>query len=144
MDVLGKDYFIDSLDDSDFRWWVYQVKLKSLDDAVCAAVEMEAYKKDERQRIQPRKSVRQVNHYKYENSLSTAANETISLEKIQQQMEQLKEMIEKLKQKPNFSQQGSGKKERKDIKCWNCGIKGHYRSECRKPRQFQKPQNSSN
>ena len=143
MDVLGRDYFIDALDDSDLRWRVYQVKAKSLDDAVCAAVEMEAYKKAERQRIQPRKSVRQVDLYKYENSLSPAAND-MSLEKIQQQMEQLKEMMEKLKQKPNFSQQGSGKKERKDIECWNCGIKGHYRSECRKPRQFQKPQNLSN
>ena len=79
MDVLGRDYFIDSLDDSDLRWRVYQVKAKSLDDAVCAAVEMEAYKKAERQRIQPRKSVRQVNHYKYENSPSPAANETKSL-----------------------------------------------------------------
>ena len=140
MDVLGRDYFIDALDDSDLRWRVYQVKAKSLDDAVCAAVEMEAYKKAERQRVQPRKSLRQIEHHQFENSVPS---EKISLEKLQQQMEHLKEMIGKLSQKSNLPSEGV-KKERKEIECWNCGNKGHYKSECRKPRQFQKPQNSLN
>ena len=142
MDVLRRDYFIDALDDSDLRWRVYQVKAKSLDDAVCAAVEMEAYKKAERQRVQPRKSLRQIDYSKLENH--PVATENYALEKMQRQMEQLKEMMGKLKLRPNFGLPESGKKDRKDIDCWNCGMKGHYRSECRKPRQPQRSQNSSN
>ena len=47
MDVLGRDSFTDASDDSKLCWRVYQVKAKSLDDVVCAAVEMEAYKNAE-------------------------------------------------------------------------------------------------
>ena len=63
MDVLGQDSFINALDDSDPHWRVYQVKAKSIDDAVCAAVEMEAYKKAERQRAQGRKNLRQLDKF---------------------------------------------------------------------------------
>ena len=61
LDVLGKDQFIDALDDSEIRWRVYQIKARTLDDAVCAAVEMEAYKKAESQRSHFRKPVRRLN-----------------------------------------------------------------------------------
>ena len=92
MDVLGRDYFIDALDESNLRWRVYQLKAKSLDDAVCAAVEMDAYEKAERQQVQLRNSLRQIDYSKQENHSVTTEN--YSLEKMQRQMEQLKEMME--------------------------------------------------
>ena len=40
---------------------VYQFKVRTLDDAVCAAVEMEAYKKAEREKSNLRKPLRHLN-----------------------------------------------------------------------------------
>ena len=50
LDTLGKDHFIDAINDEDIRWRVYQSKPVTLDDAICSAVELEAYKIAEEQR----------------------------------------------------------------------------------------------
>ena len=50
LDVLGKDYIIDSIDDPDIRWNIYQTKPENLDRAICTAVEFEAYKSAEKRR----------------------------------------------------------------------------------------------
>ena len=96
MDVLGRDSFIDALDDSDLRWRVYQVKAKSLDDAVCAAVEMEAYKKAERQRAQGRKNLRQLDKFQQGNTTYWSNHEPANLHQMQKQIDSLREMLQKI------------------------------------------------
>ena len=51
LEVLGRDYFIDAIDDPDIRWRIYQAKPDNLDGAICTAIEFEAYKSAEKQRI---------------------------------------------------------------------------------------------
>ncbi len=41
------------------------------------------------------------------------------------------------------SKQGKSKIEKKDAKCYNCGKKGHYQSECRKPLKTEMNKNES-
>ena len=57
---LGRDYFLDALGDSDLRLQVYQARPSNIDEAVCVAVEFEAFKKAELQRASFRKSARVV------------------------------------------------------------------------------------
>ena len=59
MDTLGKNHFIDATNDEDIRWRVYQSKPVTLDDAICSAVELEAYKIAE-ERNARRRHVREV------------------------------------------------------------------------------------
>ena len=59
--MLGRDYFIDAIDDPDIRWRIYQAKPKNLDGAFCTAVESEAYNPAEKQRITGEQYVRDVN-----------------------------------------------------------------------------------
>ena len=54
LDVLGKQYFIDALEDNDLRWMIYQRRAETLDEAVCAALQLEAYRKAEGKRAQKR------------------------------------------------------------------------------------------
>jgi hypothetical protein len=59
-DILAKDYFIDALDDKDLRWRIYEIKSKTLDEALCSTIELECYKKAEMQRAQNSKTVRTI------------------------------------------------------------------------------------
>ena len=138
LDVLGKDQFIDALEDSDIRWRVYQIKARTLDDAVCAAVEMEAYKKAETQRIQSRKSVRQLSN----NESDRPTNEKAELQHLRAEISHLNE---KMSQLLDGEFQKGDKKfpdrkfQNKKLECWNCGKEGHFRKDCREPaRQVQK------
>ena len=144
MDVLGRDSFIDALDDSDLRWRVYQVKAKSLDDAVCAAVEMEAYKKAERQRAQGRKNLRQLDKFQPGNGTYGSNHEPANLHQMQKQIDSLREMLQKIHPRQENRKPMTHRQNRKDVECWNCGEMGHYKNECSKTRQYPKPRNVSN
>ncbi|PIK46151.1 hypothetical protein BSL78_16972 [Apostichopus japonicus] len=59
--MLAKDHFLDALDDPELRLGVYQMKPVNLEEAVKAALEIEAYHIAERQRsLGIRRSVRMV------------------------------------------------------------------------------------
>ncbi|KAJ8039923.1 hypothetical protein HOLleu_14078 [Holothuria leucospilota] len=42
-ETLVRDYFIDSLEDTDTKWRVYQSRPRNLSDAVVVAVELESF-----------------------------------------------------------------------------------------------------
>ena len=57
VNLLGRDYFLDAL-----GLQVYQARPSNIDEAVCVAVEFEAFKKAELQRASFRKSARVVSY----------------------------------------------------------------------------------
>ena len=59
--MLGRDYFIDAIDDPDIHWRIYQAKAETLDGTFCTAVELEAYNPAEKERITGKQYVRDVN-----------------------------------------------------------------------------------
>ena len=97
LDGIGKDHFIDALDDADLRWRVYQVKAKSLDDAITAAVEMEAYKKAEKQRGPSKKYVREIETSEWKTKNTGTTDKEIEIQGMQKQLDQLVKMITEFK-----------------------------------------------
>ena len=55
--VLGRDYVIDPIEDSDVCWRMYQTKPENLDGVICTAVEFEAYKAAEKQWVSGKRFV---------------------------------------------------------------------------------------
>lgn len=128
IDALGKDCFIDALEDKDLRWRIYQVKAKTLDEAVCSAVEMESYKKAERQRFQPKKYLREIDVIKK----TDMDDDRSKLAAMQRKIDDLVKMFNEFKSdvnndKPNIP---------RTRECFNCGEVGHFFRDCRKPRKF--------
>ena len=60
MDFLCRDHFLDALVDPDTRMNVYRSRPRSLDEAVCIAVELEAFLMAERQRHPQRRPIRET------------------------------------------------------------------------------------
>ena len=61
LELLSKDHFLDALDDADLRLGVYQMRPSTLDDALQAALEIEAFQTVEKHRNFPgRRVVRTV------------------------------------------------------------------------------------
>ena len=138
LDVLGKDQFIDALDDSEIRWRVYQIKTRTLDDAVCAAVEMEAYKKAESQRSHFRKPVRRLNC----DDKTAAPDKSTDLNQLRSQVDQLNTLMAQLLEGPKKDR--FKKFPNRKLECWNCGREGDLRRDCPKPMKFPQKGHSSN
>ena len=94
MDALGRDYFIDSLEDPDLRWRIYQAKPETLDDTICIAVEFEAYRAAEKQRTTGRRYVRGIEWKQVPRGARDSNTENAPTIKSLQQ--QLDEMAKKL------------------------------------------------
>jgi hypothetical protein len=118
-DVLAKDYFIDALDDKDLRWRIYQIKAKTLDEAVCGTIEMEAYIKAELQRTQGLKQVRAVevqdkfqhNNKQQESDLIKSIDQLTKLLSLQLNRNNGPSQYNR-STKPSFRDDRKG--------CWNC------------------------
>ena len=94
MDALGRDYFIDSLEDPDLRWRIYQAKPETLDDTICIAVEFKAYRAAEKQRTTGRRYVRGIEWKQVPRGARDSNTENAPTIKSLQQ--QLDEMAKKL------------------------------------------------
>ncbi|KAJ8036998.1 hypothetical protein HOLleu_17697 [Holothuria leucospilota] len=154
IETLARDYFIDSLGDTDTKWRVYQSRPRNLSDAVVVAVELESFflaetKKGNLRRPIARAVVPPANDGdKVEKQMKFLgeALETLTsnFEKMQTQIlkqeTQLRDMRE-TKQKSTSPQldekrgnhrswQGN---ERPLPKCWRCGRPGHLKRDCPEP-----------
>ena len=127
LDTLGKDHFIDAINDEDIRWRVYQSKPMTLDDAICSAVELEAYKRAEEQRNGRRRPVREISRREnqpkgqQQNRVQTRGQHAI--DDIDKELRELKEKLFALqKRRGDLRQNSTG--------CWHCGQEGHFRYQC--------------
>jgi CRISPR/Cas system-associated exonuclease Cas4 (RecB family) len=113
VEMLGKDYFIDAVNDSDMRWRMFQLKVTNLDEATAAAVEIEAYKKAEIQRHGAKRYVRELDIKQNSNSEEATA-------RLQKQIDELTRRLRDFEFNPP----------RNDIRCYRCQGKGHYAKNC--------------
>lgn len=111
---LAKDYFIDAIPESEYRWQIQQTRPTTLDDVVRTAVELEAFHTAERHRAQNKKNIRVVQTEKTTKNDSTTAKS----------IEQLQELVEALTKKMEETSRPS------HIRCYNCGRMGHKQQYC--------------
>lgn len=137
-ETLALENFLDALDDSELRWKVSQSRPRSMSDAVRIAVELEAYKKAERQRDRGRlvrgvkacddqpdvKNGKQQKEHAA-SALSIADVKGIVSEELKNVMPLLAEELAKVLGK----QQNYGA-EKKPIRCYTCGEMGHISRYC--------------
>ena len=145
LETLTLDHFVDALVDTDMRYRVYQAKATTLDAAVCAALEWEAFQKAEKHRLAPRKFSRMVSVKEEPGSLRP--NPQVA--DLQRQIEELTQSVATLQRHYNEAP-SSGQRRRfppnnrigfnqrtpdqgNTVVCWGCGQQGHYRSRCPNP-----------
>jgi hypothetical protein len=160
-ETLALENFLDALDDSDLRWKVAQSRPRSMSDAVRIAVELEAYKKAERQRDRGRyargvqacdelPNVKGGKHLK--EHVAKTPNEadvkTIVAEELQRAIPVFAEQIVKAQQLFG-GQQERPAAEKRQIRCYTCGEMGHISRQCTSEnhhydgRQYQQQQYTS-
>ena len=152
VDTLAKEYFIDSLVDTDTKWRVYQSRPGTLSDAVVVAVELEAFHLAEiKKGTLRRPTVRAVAPTetpteKVEHQiklLGETLNKTMQtfMEKIQSQFttKQTDTRVESRRlpvyprqdvREDNNRQMQNGDWQRPPPKCWGCGKLGHIKRYC--------------
>ncbi|CAG2215489.1 unnamed protein product [Mytilus edulis] len=113
---LARDCFIDSLNDADLEWAIFQGKPNSIDDSVRMGLEFEAFNSGHRRKFNSRAALRmQSSISDDEEGPEIHMNSIIDrLAKIENSQSQ---------QKPSFKSEAT---------CYFCGIKGHYKRDCRK------------
>ena len=121
---------------------VYQAKATTLDAAVCAALEWEAFQKAEKHRLAPRKFSRMVSVREEPDSLRPDPR----VADLRRQIEELTRSVATLQRHYNEAP-SSGQHRRfppnnrmrfnqrtpdqgNIVVCWGCGQQGHYRSRC--------------
>ena len=110
------------------------MKAKSFCDAVCAVVEMEAYKKTETQLPQGRKNLQQLNKFQQGNTTYGSSSDPANLYQMQKQIDSLQEMLQKIQPQLENRKPLINRQNRKDVECWNCEKMGHYNNKCPKPK----------
>lgn len=145
VETLAKEYFVDSLGDTETRWRVYQSRPVNLSDAVTVAVELEAF------------HLAEVKKGNLKRPTARAVIQTEKQEdKVERQMQLLGENLAKTMEhymskiheelaSGNYRKQtfASGQdrnmswrdRDRPPLKCWGCGKFGHIKRNCREPYQ---------
>ena len=153
-EILSKDNFVDALTDSDMRLRIQQNKPTNLDEAVRMAIELDAFNQAERQRFSNinKRSVRIAQSMDLRET--DMADWKREMEKMQKQMSDLRDHLEKMNIKQtslhkegmvleSSPEQAKGMIENKkkfvrnpsrnnSRGCWNCGEFGHIERNCRK------------
>jgi hypothetical protein len=153
MDSLCRDHFLDALVEADIRMNVYRSRPQSLDEAVCIAVELEAFMVAERQRYPQKRPVRDVN--------LGASNESKQWDNLRSAMQHefqcLKTELttgrfnENQSYRNNDGRNGSGsnynntrpqggvrdqfQSQGQERRCYNCDEQGHFIRDCPHPKR---------
>ena len=129
IETIALEHFIDALSDADTKWRIQQTRPLTLDQAVRIAVELEAFQLANKQKAN-RRPVRAIS------TISEKEHQESQIEQIIARMQTLmSEGLQTLENK--ISEISRPKKEyryqgdRRAIECYNCGKKGHIRTQCR-------------
>ncbi|CAC5406295.1 unnamed protein product [Mytilus coruscus] len=108
---LACECFIDSLNDADMEWAIFQAKAKSINNAIQVALEYEAFQNGRRKH--GTKPVRAVND-----------NDNFDLNREIYLSEQVDDISGRLAKIEN------DEKNKKTFSCYHCGVSGHFKREC--------------
>ena len=133
---LTCDAFVDLLNDSELEWAIYQSKPSSVEDAVRAGLECEAFRVGRQRRTGQRVAVRMQKEEDYSDiaNLSDQLSETAITEvagRVAQLMNNNKgKVYDSKSNKANWNRKG---------RCHICNREGHWRRECPQRDQMQIP-----
>ncbi|CAG2208750.1 unnamed protein product [Mytilus edulis] len=119
---LARDCFIDSLNDADLEWAIFQGKPISIDDSVRIGLEFEAFANGHRRKFNNRAGLR----------MQTGMID-IDEQDDYQQMNSIMDRIAKIE-----SNRGPNQSQKTDFLCYFCGKAGHFKRDCRKFLDMQK------
>ncbi|CAC5384769.1 unnamed protein product [Mytilus coruscus] len=108
---LACDCFIDSLNDVDMGWAIFQAKAKSINNAIQVALEYEAFQNDRR---------------KHGTKLVCAVNENNNFDLnreiyLSEQVDDISGRLAKIE---------NNEKNQKTFSCYHCGVSGNFKREC--------------
>ena len=137
-ETLAKENFVDSLQDADVRWRVFQSRPGSLEEAVRVAVELEAFQVADRQRTGQRKPTARVvcadngqqNEITLQGQLASLRTNiekilTDGLKNLQGQLNRPKPHNTPIQQRPDQCEV-----RKVPVQCWKCHEFGHISREC--------------
>ena len=153
-EMLAMDHFIDALHNSESRLRLKQNKPRNLDEAVCMAIELEAFQKAEAEQTG-------TTGTKY--IRMTATDEVSRLQKkiavLERQLNRLQEdrrahmmwpskaVNQNLRRdrKNDLDQHVKGQSRmKKEVRCWKCNQTGHFQARCKYKSENQKKEESEN
>ena len=114
-DRLARDCFIDSLNDSEIEWSIFQSKPTSAEDAVRSALEYEAFQQGRRRRI----NVGRPNAVRLQNE-----------DFVHNKNDLIDEVIGRLATMNNPDKREATRVSNSQRKCYYCGKEGHLRRDC--------------
>lgn len=133
-ETLSMEHFLDALVDSEMQIRIKQARPSNLNQAICLAVELEAFYKTER-KYETGRAHMHVAHAQEEKSENTVYVHVI--DKMNDMMKPFTQQIDTLrKEVGEFKSSLSAQKLRQDfdwkknIKCFACGKIGHYHRQC--------------
>ena len=129
---LARDSFIDALTDSEMRTRILQMRTQTIQEAMEAAIELEALTTAEKERGQRR--VRELGG-------SKAATDSSELKMIRGELERLKRQLAQATLEGGV---GNPRNNRTRV-CYNCGDPSHFIKDCPQPkRQFSREEPKGN
>lgn len=141
---LAKDYFMDSLNDKDLEYAVFQSQATTLQEALKVAVEFEAFQKSRCRKI-PLRTVKNTSDNNLDQDF--VAQLTKRIDELQDELKQIKlskNTGETFKSQDNTEkpQKGAKQKHKGQIKCYYCDKVGHISRFCLKRKNDEKQKNS--
>ncbi|CAC5382862.1 unnamed protein product [Mytilus coruscus] len=133
-ETLSKDYVLDALHDSEMRIKIKQSRSQNLNQAICLAVELEAFYKAEKRQDFVKPQMRATH-------VDTSTQEVSSKDdKFTEMMDlfskQLKSLRMELNEFKKSGQRNSADPEwKRNQQCYNCVKYGHFKRECRLRKQ---------